>query len=411
MAPKMDEKRGERMELNIRAEARAEAIPLPLVVQSLNVLAMDACALEDRIQTVLLENPLLEAATSHSAGESREYIFASARQSVSLYDELHRQLGCLRIPARLARGAALLIDCLDEDGYLREDLTQLAAEWRLTPAFLEEALRVVQSLEPTGVGCRTLSECLRLQLLELAPENVLALDIVTHHLEELASGTFSLSSYDPEEVEEAIAAIRALSPRPCANCGDQRTEYIVPDIRVWLDENGVLCAELINQPAAPVLSPLYHDYMKAGTGEDRQYIRSQITMARNFLHAMQMRSQTMGLIAQFLITRQSAFFLAGPAAQKSVSLSALAETLDVHVSTVSRAVAGKYVEFRGAVFPLRDLFQGNGAGDLSRAAIIRRIRELLRAEPGLSDSRIAVRLAEQGIQISRRTVNKYRHMG
>lgn len=399
------------MELNIRAEARAEAMPLPLVVQSLNVLAMDACALEDRIQRVLLENPLLEAAPSHGSGESREYLFASARQSVSFSDQLHRQLGCLRLPSRLARAAALLIDCLDEDGYLREDLTELAAEWRLSPAFLEEALGVVQSLEPTGVGCRTLSECLRLQLLELAPENTLALEIVTDHLEELAAGTFSLSDYDPEEVEEAIAAIRSLSPRPCANCGEDRTEYIVPDIRVWLDENGVLCAELINQPAAPVLSPLYHDYMKAGTGEDRQYIRDQIAMARNFLHAMQMRSQTMGLIAQFLITRQKEFFLAGPAAQKAISLSALAESLELHVSTVSRAVAGKYVEFRGAVFPLRDLFQGNGAGELSRTAIIRRIRALLQAEPGLSDSRIADRLEEQGIRISRRTVNKYRHMG
>lgn len=398
------------MELNIRAEARAEALPLPLVVQSLNVLAMDACALEERIQKLLLENPLLEAAPAHTSGEGREYLFAAARQPVSFYDELHRQLGCLRIPPRLAKAAALLIDCLDEDGYLREDLHELAAEWRLAPAFLEEALGVVQSLEPTGVGCRTLSECLRLQLLELAPENTLALEIVTEHLEELAAGKFSLSDYDPEEVEEAIAAIRALSPRPCANCAEDRTEYIVPDIRVWLDENGELCAELINQPAVPVLSPLYHDYMKAGTGEDRQYIRGQITMARNFLHAMQMRSQTMGLIAQFLITRQKDFFLTGPAAQKAFSLSALAEALEVHVSTVSRAVVGKYVEFRGAVFPLRDLFQGNGTGELSRTAIIRRIRELLKAEPGLSDSRIAARLEEQGIHISRRTVNKYRHM-
>ena len=398
------------MELNIRAEARAEALPLPLVVQSPNVLAMDTCALEERIQKILLENPLLEAAPAHTSGESREYLFAAARQPVSFYDELHRQLGCLRIPQRLARTAALLIDCLDEDGYLREDLHELAAEWRLSPALLEEALGVVQSLEPTGVGCRTLSECLRLQLLELAPENTLALEIVTDHLEELAAGKFSLSDYDPEDVEEAIAAIRALSPRPCANCGTNQAEYIVPDIRVWVDEAGVLCAELINQPAAPLLSPLYHDYMKAGTGEDRLYIRGQITMARNFLHAMQMRSRTMRLLTQYLITHQAAFFLSGPAAQKSLSLSAAAEALELHVSTVSRAVAGKYVEFRGAVFPLRDLFQGNGAGELSRAAIIRRIREILRQQPGISDSRIAGLLAEQGIRISRRTVNKYRHL-
>lgn len=398
------------MELNIRAEARAEALPLPMVVQSLNVLAMDACALEERIQTVLLENPLLEAAPSSAAQERREYLFAAARQAVTLYEDLHRQLGCLRIEPKLARAAGLLIDCLDEDGYLREDLCELAAEWRLSPAFLEKALGVVQSLEPTGVGCRSLSECLQLQLMEFAPENALALEIVTEHLDELAEGRFSLYDYDPEEVEDAMEAIRSLSPHPCANCGANQAEYIVPDIRVWVDESGILCAELINQPAAPLLSPLYHDYMKAGSGEDRLYIRGQITMARNFLHAMQMRARTMSLLTQYLITHQAAFFLSGPAAQKSLSLSAAAEALELHVSTVSRAVAGKYVEFHGAVFPMRDLFQGNGAGELSRAAIIRRIREILREQPRISDSRIADLLAEQGIRISRRTVNKYRHL-
>ena len=397
------------MELMVRAEARAEALPLPMVMQSLNILAQDTCTLEESIQRILLENPLLEAAPSH-ASERREYLFASARQTVSFYESLHRQVGCLRIPRRLAQAADLIIDCLDEDGYLRWDLAQLAAEWRQPVSFLEDALAVVQSLEPTGVGCRDLSECLRLQLLEQESPNPLALDIVTNHMEALAAGRFTLAEYDARQVEEAIAAIRALSPRPCANCGEDRTQYVVPDIRVYVDGVGLLCAELINQPAAPVLSPLYHDYLKAGSGDDRLYIRGQIETARNFLHALQMRTRTLSLIAQFLITHQREYFLSGPAAQKSISLSVLADALDVHVSTVSRAVAGKYVEFGGKVIPLRDLFQGNGSGALSRSAIIQRIRQILQEDPSLSDSKIAARLEEQGIHISRRTVNKYRHL-
>ncbi|MBR6574710.1 MAG: hypothetical protein IKK61_06935, partial [Clostridia bacterium] len=104
------------------------------------------------------------------------------------------------------------------------------------------------------------------------------------------------------------------------------------------------------------------------------------------------------------------FFLSGPQALRAISLSQLAEQLAVNVSTVSRAVAGKYVEFAGRVFPLRDLFHSGGTGDLSQTAIVQRIRALLAEDPTLSDSRIATLLAEQGIQISRRTVNKYRHL-
>lgn len=397
------------IETSAEAKAEAKAMPLALLVQSLSTLSLDACSLEERIQRVLLENPLLEASSAGADNETKDYLFAQIRQVNSFYEELHQQLGCLDLPDRLARVAGLLIDCLDEDGYLREDLSQLSKEWLVPQPYLEEALQVVQTLEPTGVGCRNLSECLRLQLLEQQPVNQLALDIVTNHLESLATKTFSLEDYDPDELAEAMDAIHALSPHPCANCGEDRTQYIVPDIRVFFNEDDVLCAELINQPSAPVLSPLYHDYLKAGSKNDRQYVRNQMKDARNFLHALQMRTRTLGLIAHFLITQQREYFVSGPEALRAISLSALAGALDIHVSTCSRAVAGKYVEFNGRVFPLRELFNGSGNGNFSRTAIIRRIQLILEAEPGLSDSKIAARLEKQGIHISRRTVNKYRH--
>lgn len=399
------------MELTIRADAKADALPLALVMQSLNVLSMDACTLEERIQKALLENPMLESAPSHLDNETRDYLFSQVRQTVTFQEELHRQLGCLNISDRLAYAADLLIDCLDDDGYLREDLSQLAEEWHMKLAFLEEALRIVQSLEPAGVGCRDLSECLRLQLLDMESPNPLALDIVSNHLNALATRSLSLSDYDPEELEDAIAVIQSLSPHPCANCGEDHTQYIIPDIRVFLDDEQSLRAELINQPAVPVLSPLYHDYLKASTGEDRQYIRNQMDAARSFLHAIQMRVQTLSLISQFLITHQREYFLSGPETQRSISLSTLAEALEVNVSTVSRAVAGKYVEFSGKVFPLRDFFHGNGSNTYSRTAIIHRIQTILDENPALSDSKIAARLEQDGIHISRRTVNKYRNLG
>lgn len=397
------------MELSVRAVAKAEALPLALVVQSLNVLAMDACSLEENIQSTLLENPLLEAAPGID-NQVKDYLFAQIRHTPSLYDSLHRQLGCLELPHKLYCAAALLIDCLDEDGWLREDLEQLAAQWGTSLPLLEEALSVVQSLEPTGVGCRDLSECLTLQLKEQDPLDPLALEIAANHLQALADRTFPFDAYEHDALTAALMNIYSLSPRPCASCGEDHTQYVVPDIRVQLDEDGTLQAELINQPSAPILSPLYHDYLKAGTDSERQYVRSQLDSARNYLHSLQMRSRTMGQIAGFLVVLQRDFFLRGPEALRSVSLSQLAEALEVNVSTVSRAVAGKYVEFAGRVFPLRDLFHSSGTGELSRTAIIQRIRALLEEDPTLSDSRIAALLTEQGIRISRRTVNKYRHL-
>ncbi len=397
------------MELSLRAQAKTEALPLAMVVQSLNILAMDACSLEESIQNTLLENPLLEAAPGVDT-QVKDYLFAQIRQVPSLYDGLHRQLGCLELPHKLYCAASLLIDCLDEDGWLREDLAQLATQWETSLPLLEEALAVVQSLEPTGVGCRDLSECLTLQLKEQDPPDLLALDIAANHLQALADHTFPFDAYEHDALTAALMNIYSLSPRPCSGCGEDHTQYVVPDIRVRLEEDGTLQAELINQPCAPILSPLYHDYLKAGTDTERQYVRTQLDSARNYLHALQMRNQTLGQIAGFLILRQRDFFLSGPQALRAISLSQLAEQLEVNVSTVSRAVAGKYVEFAGRVFPLRDLFHSGGTGDLSRTAIVQRIRALLAEDPTLSDSRIAALLAEQGIQISRRTVNKYRHL-
>lgn len=396
------------MELNVRVDTKTEVIPLPLIVQSLNVLSMDACALDEHVQATLLENPLLEAAPHAGGSDIRDALFAQLTQPSTLRDDLHQQLGCIDLPARTARAADLLIDCLDDDGYLREDLAELAAEWRLPPALLDAALTAVQSLEPTGVGCRSVEECLRLQLLALDPPCAPALEIVDH-LTAWAAGEFRPEGCSDEELDEAAALIRTLSPHPCADCGENRAAYIVPDLRVTRTEDGTLCAELINQPAVPVLSPLFHAYLAASTDLEHAYVRSQLDMARGYIRALEMRAQTLSRIAQFLLTAQRDYFLIGPTMQHPLTLSVLAKALGLHVSTVSRAIAGKYVEFSGRVFPLRTLFCGSGIGTLARPAILARIRALLDDDPTLSDSKLAAQLNEQGITISRRTVNKYRN--
>jgi len=315
----------------------------------------------------------------------------------------------LKLPTTVAATADILIDCLDDDGWLRVELADLSAEWDIPVFVLERALKVVQSLEPAGVGCRNLSECLRLQLLALGAGNSLAMDIVANHLEEIADGSFSAEDLGPEELEEAISTIRSLSPRPCANLGKDTTHYIIPEIRIFRDGDA-LRAELINQPVVPAISPLYKDYLKAESPEDRIYVRRQLALAKSFIRSLSMRTRTLQGVADLLASRQADFFLLGPEHQKILPLSDAARTLGLSVSTISRAVTGKYAEFEGSVFALRDLFCSNGVGEFSRSAVIVRIQSLLSEDPSYSDGKLASMLATQGIRISRRAVNKYRHM-
>lgn len=387
-----------------------EAVPVALVVQSVNILAQNAEALQKTINNFIVSNPLVDFTPCSSFTD-----FFDARVAVpcqtSLAEHLMQQLRFSRHDPEFLRVGSFIIESLDKDGYLRDDIQEMMKAVNVTPAFFMEVLSAVQALEPCGVGARSLSECLRLQLEAQPISCPLAIKIVTCHLEEFASGMLQIEGYTKDEVDQASRLIRSLEPRPGLQYDCDAPNYVIPDIRVETDEQGELKVSLINQPAIPSLSSGYMEYLKTEKEEHRQYIQDNLLYARSFIYALHERENTLLRIAGQAVSHQSEYLLTGLAsALRPMTLASLASRTNLSLSTISRTVGNKYIEFRGRVFPFRSLFTSGGNAEHSRDEIVYRIKTLLEALPEgetVSDMRIAELLDKEGIHISRRTVNKY----
>ena len=214
---------------------------------------------------------------------------------------------------------------------------------------------------------------------------------------------------DAAELDRAVALILSLSPRPGSTFDSDPVPYILPDILVRRC-NGELEVSLANQPQLPILCPTCAALVRSGTESEKRYIREHLAQARTFFFAVQQRSSSLLAVAAFTAQHQKAYFLS-PTQRPLLPLTMTdaARALSLSVSTVSRAVKEKYVEYEGRIFPLRSLFSPGGIGSVSRQQIVEKIQEICRKEgPPLSDRAIAALLADQGISIARRTVNKYR---
>ena len=168
---------------------------------------------------------------------------------------------------------------------------------------------------------------------------------------------------------------------------------------------------LINQPACPVLFENYKDYLKAEDETEKEYIRANLAKARSFIYAIKQREQTIFSIANLAIQRQAEFLQTGDVSKlRPLTMAACAKLTCRSISTVSRCVGGKYAEYKGRLILLKTLFTSGGVGTVSREFIVERIREITARQPNASDRAITEELAVEGIEISRRTVNKYRNL-
>ena len=344
----------------------------------------------------------------------------------SLRDHLLWQLELARPTARELSIARALIDAINDDGYLTDPLEEIAATLRpeveCTLEELETVLAIVQTLDPAGVGARTVSECLLLQLDQLAPQTpglATARLIARDHLpfvagRDLTALRRSLSASD-EELEEALALVRSLNPRPGSIISAGSAEYVVPDVLVrrtargWsVEVNGATLPRIrINQEYARLI----------GRDAGHAAMRTQLQEARWLLKSLEIRQDTLTRVARSIVERQHEFLEHGEEHMKPMILRDIAEAIGMHESTVSRVTSGKYMHTPRGVFELRYFFSSqvegaDGAGT-SSTAIRAKIRKLIREEPPqnpLSDSRIAELLSSEGIPVARRTVAKYREM-
>lgn len=320
-----------------------------------------------------------------------------------------------------------LIDAIDEDGYLRDDLDAIAGALRPDiDAGADDMLQVlhrIQQFDPVGVGARDLGECLRLQLRALdkdTPGRDLAMAVTEGALARLPKigidGLCSELDCKRAEAEAAVQLLRSLDPRPGAQHGDLPAgTYVTPDCVIWRQQGLWRVALAVGATPRITIQRDYEQMIRHAGGSDADYLRGRLQEARWLLKGLEARADTLLRVVRCLVREQAGFLEFGAQALHPLTLRSIAAELGLHESTVSRAIARKYVRTPRGTIPLRDFFAsgietGNG-GSASSTAIQDMIRKLVEAEDPrkpLSDARLADTLKSGGVPVARRTVAKYR---
>jgi RNA polymerase sigma-54 factor len=347
--------------------------------------------------------------------------------TVTLREHLLQQAGCLRLTARDQAIIHTVINAIDDSGYLTQSLVDVAA---LCPPGIEPepdelrvALRQVQSLEPAGVGARSVAECLTLQLQALPPQTPsrnLAIEIVRHHLGLLAAHDFQRLQRElgcPEDaLHSATVLLRSLSPRPGADFGPSETQFVVADVIVQPAGRGQWVAR-INPEVIPRIRVCsrYARLLRGHRDGEGTPVSEQVREARWLVRNIDQRFQTILRVAQAIIDHQGRFFEYGAMAMKPLTLGEIADRVGLHESTVSRVTSRKYMATPRGLFEFKHFFGSHvstAAGAPCSATAVRAlITELVAEEDGtrpLSDIKLTRLLEQRGIRVARRTVSKYR---
>ena len=353
---------------------------------------------------------------------------AAARQIVeeSLHDHLLWQLRLSHLGPRDMQIGMALIDAIDNDGYMREPLDAIAR--LLAPDFTLDAddilpvLRLIQQFDPVAVGSRDLAECLALQIAQLpadTPARNLARRIAEQAIERLpkigSQGVASEFRCSVAEAEAAIELLRTLDPRPGAQIGGiDHDTYVIPDAVIWR-QRGRWQAALAGNGRPPInINREYAKIAAETAGNDGQYLRGCLQEARWFLKNIEQRGETLLRVVQCLLREQAGFLEFGPQALRPLTLREVAEKLELHESTISRAIARKHVRTARGTVSLRDFFASGVEHDgvaASSTAIQSMIRGLIEQEnprKPLSDAALTTQLKQAGVTVARRTVAKYR---
>ena len=379
---------------------------------------------ESQADSDLLAEMSYSAAGERDDGDDSDYS-QQASDTPTLREHLLGQLALLNLSERDRTLTGLLIDTLDEDGYLTQSVEDLMAmlpvELDVDVEELGTALRHVQHLDPSGVGACSLAECLALQLRALAvstPYCDKAIEVVTQHLEVLAAKDYvklkRTLRCDDESLRAVQKLITSLDPKPGRGYAQADTRYIIPDV-VVIKIKGLWTASL-NVEAMPKLrvNRMYADILSRGRGASQQ-MSGQLQEAKWLIKNVQQRFETILRVSQAIVDRQRNFLEHGAIAMRPLVLREIAEVLELHESTVSRVTTNKFMRTPRGIVELKFFFGSHVGTDAGGSASSTAIRELIKQlvstenpRKPLSDSQISSLLAQQGIIVARRTVAKYR---
>lgn len=417
-------------------------------MQSLSLLQFNVLEMENYIKELALENPVIEFSDKQSTraenadisidtikwmtegsgfregnpfSEEKQENFVEALStdggfSETILQSILRQVEQLSIEKRVKQTVCYLAACLDEDGYLRTPLYEIADETGMPIEIVRQSDEVLRSLEPAGVGARDLSDCLVLQL-QRSGEDPIALRIAQQYLEELSQGRQKEIAKELQVPVERVGAARekilSLTPRPGEQFASERcTHYIYPDIIIEKNNNDFFAHLAKESSIFFSISPTYLKMLEeSDDAEVQTYLANKIKQAKMIQNGLLQRERSIRSCAEIIVSAQKEFFTHGEEWLAPLSMRDAAAAMGVHLSTAYRIVKGKYVQCAFGVFPMGYFFSCSGDGGkpsyhaVSLKAVLKR---LIEENSPMSDRELCEEMKKQGYEISRRTIAKYR---
>ncbi|MDP3851314.1 MAG: RNA polymerase factor sigma-54 [Luteolibacter sp.] len=354
--------------------------------------------------------------------ERRQRLYDSIVAPVTLQQHLLQQLDLSMVDPPIRAAAQAILGNLDERGFLDLPAKELGIRLGIKPAHLQCALQLIQSFDPAGVGASGIAESLLLQLDRASGKETIEYKIVRDHLEDLARKRHpqiaKALGTSVERIAEAASRIGRLTPNPGGDFNPTGNPYILPDVIIEKNDDGRLEARLTGEHLPNLrINDFYKDMIgKSGVdAKARQFLRDQIRDGRSLIRSISLRQETILAIAHKLIEHQPDFFKKGPRFLRPLTMNDIADELGMHATTVSRAVAGKYLHTPQGLMEMRAFFatgyQTEDGTEVSNAGVREAIQQLVAAEnpaKPMSDEALMKALAGQGITVARRTIAKYR---
>ncbi len=432
--------------------------------QSIELLSLSTLELSDKIQNELLENPMLDEVgldekqkmpelfsfeevkrieklnhekstdinwqesyslegpkgyNQEASDRNQKYIESTTR-GISLEDHLLSQLRLIRITKQEYRIGEVLISMIDEQGFIKQDLGELALEMKYSEVKIKKVLKIIQELDPIGIGAKDVQETLYIQSLILYPHNIILHKLIKDYLSDLEKVDYkkiakNLGVFE-EDISQLARLIKKLEPYPATLYQGKKVDYVVPDVVV--KQIGNEFNIFINDEWLPKLS-IQDEYKELlGTklpAAEKEYFQTKFSSAQWLIRSIQQRRQTLQRVVSSIIDFQVDFFRGGITNIRPLTLKEIAEKLNLHESTISRITTNKYIQTTWGIFELKWFFssgvKSTEGGKESSKKIHEIIRNLVKDEDDqnpLSDQDIVDLMEKKGIEIARRTVAKYR---